>query len=216
MTILGLSSFRFRVLVMLAVMSALAMILSIIRLVVTGNPFHVYLGWNLFLGWIPIGLALFAEQRINSRWKILIISALWLLFFPNSPYIITDLIHLRPGNYALFWHDAVMIFTYAMVSLACGLISLYWIQKVWTKAFSARISFVLLMAVFPLTGYGVYLGRVQRWNSWDLFVHPKKLLINVLLSFNSKIAWVITIEFAILIAVMYLFLLSVLSMKRDV
>lgn len=214
MTIFGLSSFRFRVLAMLVVMSALAVLLSIIRLVITGNPFHVYLGWNLFLGWIPIGLALLAEQRVNSRWKTLIISALWLLFFPNSPYVITDLVHLRPGNYALFWHDAIMIFTYAMVSLACGLISLYWMQKVWTKVFSARISFVLLLTVFPLTGYGIYLGRVQRWNSWDLFTQPKQLLINALLSFHSTTAWVITIEFAILLAVMYLLLLSVLSMKR--
>jgi uncharacterized membrane protein len=214
MTIFGLSSFRFRVLAMLAMMSALAMVLSIIRLVVTGNPFHVYLGWNLFLGWIPIGLALLAEHRSNSHWKTIIISALWLLFFPNSPYVITDLVHLRPGNYALFWHDAIMIFTYALVSLACGLISLYWMQKVWIKAFSARISFVLLLAVFPLTGYGVYLGRVQRWNSWDLFTQPKQLLINALLSVRSTTAWVITIEFAILLAVMYLFLLSVLSMKK--
>ncbi|MFN8355540.1 MAG: DUF1361 domain-containing protein [Spirosomataceae bacterium] len=215
MPIFPLSPFRFRVLVVLGLMSGLAVLLSVVRLIITGNSFHVYLGWNLFLGWIPVFLALWVEKQAEHRWKVVAISCLWLLFLPNSPYIITDLIHLRPGNYALFWHDVVMIFTYAFVSLVCGLISLYWIQKVWTKAFSERVSFALLLAVFPLTGYGIYLGRVQRWNSWDVLVDPKGLVINALRSFRSTTAWVITIEFALLMAMLYWLMTSLLSWRKN-
>ena len=52
--------------------------------------------WNLVLAWLPLGLASAAERCGLARGRFWVCSLLWLLFLPNSPYLITDLVHLKP------------------------------------------------------------------------------------------------------------------------
>lgn len=215
MKIFNISFNRFRLLALFGVMSAIALLLLTMRIFKTHSWWMSHLAWNLFLGWIPIFLVFWAERQANNRWKVILISALWLLFFPNSPYIITDLVHLRPVHENLFWHDVLMLFTFAFVSLTCGMLSLYWIQKVWTKVFSLKISRLMVLAVMPLTGYGIYLGRIQRWNSWDILTNPKLLIINAMMSARSSTAWIMTMEFALVLGCMYLFFITLLQYQPE-
>jgi uncharacterized membrane protein len=190
----------------LVFLSFLACCFWVFRALATHSFGHAYLLWNLFLAWVPLLITIKAQKHQKTKHKVLILSILWLLFFPNAPYIITDLVHLQPNNANQFWHELILFFAFACVSLACGLLSMLQIQKIWAAFFSPKISLMLIALVIPLSAFGIYLGRIQRWNSWDAFLHPKTLIYRSIWAiFNSKTAWVITIEFSILIASAYLF-----------
>ena len=191
----------------LALLTLLTCCFWMYRALATQSFNHIYLLWNLFLAWIPLLIALKVKQRQDVKYKVLILSVVWLLFFPNAPYIITDLVHLEMNNLGQFWHEVTLFFSFASVSLACGLVSMQLMHQVWAKVFSEKISLVLLALVIPLSGFGIYLGRIQRWNSWDAFVHPKTLIFRSIWAiFHSKTAWTMTFEFSMLIAGAYLFL----------
>lgn len=118
--------------------------------------------------------------------------------------MITDLSHLSSDlSRDLTWHDNIMLFYYAEVSLFNGLISLYWIHSAWKKIFSRRVSIMLLIISFPLAGLGVYLGRIRRLNSWDIIHNPSKILDHVLDSLTDRTAWLLSVEIGIVLAILY-------------
>ncbi|MEM1215237.1 MAG: DUF1361 domain-containing protein [Bacteroidota bacterium] len=132
----------------------------------------LFLGWNLFLAWVPLLLLALLRRFQPSRWAALPIIGLWFLFFPNAPYLITDLVHLRPRPGVPLWYDATMLFSYALLGLLIAVQALRemrtylltHVSRLWANGF---IAFTIL-----LSGLGVYLGRVERWNSWDVFYDP--------------------------------------------
>jgi uncharacterized membrane protein len=148
-----------------------------LRVLLTGNWTYTSLIWNLFLAWLPLVFALDAchQYRLAKRrnWRVYLSSALWLLFFPNAPYIFTDLIHVKHwwplGRY---WMDLSLVLVFALTGFLLGFISLYLMQSVVANRFGKAASWLFTLAVAALSGFGVYLGRVQRWNSWDIVVHP--------------------------------------------
>jgi uncharacterized membrane protein len=142
-----------------------------VRVVYSGSPHYGALVWNLFLAWIPFVLALVVYdgfRRGASRVPLLVGGALWLLFFPNAPYIVTDLKHLRTWDGAPIWFDVVMAF-----------ISLYLMQTVVRRLVGAVNAWLFVFAVLALSSFGIYLGRFQRWNSWDVFTSPGRFAHNV-------------------------------------
>ena len=97
------------------------------RVVITGHWRHLYLPWNLFLAWLPLLFALAAgrlqERRDARRWKFFAAAFAWLLFFPNAPYILTDLTHLGSQDHVHWWADLVMILLFALAGLVLGFLS---------------------------------------------------------------------------------------------
>jgi uncharacterized membrane protein len=210
---------RFRILCTLGLMSASAVGLFILKALLMHDFWMLGINWNLFLAWVPIIIVMWLEKKVAinalQKWEALIVSTLWLLFFPNAPYIITDLVHLYPATGNKYWHYQIMIFSYAFVSLACGLLSLYWIQKVWTKVFSETWSFWAVIGAIILSGYGVFLGRIVRFNSWDFFTHPFSLLKYILFSFKNITAIMMTIEFSVFIGLAYLMFYSLINLREE-
>lgn len=151
----------------------------VIRVLKSWHLTHAYLVWNLFLAWIPVGFALLAWRHHESRKKLFLYSCLWLLFFPNAPYIVTDLIHLRERPPVPFWFDVVLLQSFICLGLLLGFISLYWMQSLVAHRVGPRMSWLFVLMVVGLTGFGIYLGRVQRWNSWDAVVNPLKLISDI-------------------------------------
>ncbi len=165
----------------LAVATLFAIGLLVVRFVMTGRGTYGFLVWNLFLAWIPLVCAWLVShtQRPMSAWKLVWIPALlWLLFFPNSPYILTDLGHLaRLSEWTLapLGFDVVMILAFTLNGLFVGFVSLFLMEDVWRQHLRPRTAtFLSLLSLF-LAGFGVYLGRFLRWNSWDLFHRPLML-----------------------------------------
>ncbi len=139
----------------------------------------LFLVWNLFLAWVPYWIAILFRERIfkGKNWIInLILLGIWLLFLPNAPYIITDFLHLRWRHPIPHWYDLMLLFVFAYTGLKLGIVSLRIVysvlSQIWSKT-SARI--FIIISIF-LTGQGVYLGRVLRYNSWDIIHQPLEIV----------------------------------------
>jgi len=111
----------------------------------------------------------------NRNWRFAGLTAAWLLFFPNAPYIFTDLIHLTNRYFAHFWVDLMLILLCALTGLVLGFVSLYLMQSVVARMFGRVASWLFIAVVAGLSSFGVYLGRFVRVNSWDIVTRPGKL-----------------------------------------
>jgi uncharacterized membrane protein len=108
-------------------------------------------------------------------WQFFAFTAAWLLFFPNAPYIFTDLIHLTSRDFAHFWVDLVIFLSCALTGLVLGFVSLYLIQCIVLNTFGRVASWFFIAAVAGLSSFGIYLGRFLRFNSWDVVFKPVAL-----------------------------------------
>jgi uncharacterized membrane protein len=152
--------------------------LVVVRNVHTGNPNFRYLVWNLFLAWIPFALAVFVYDRWRRRRTgllLLALGGLWLLFFPNAPYIATDFVHLDHAPLMPYWYDAVTIAAFAWMGLLLGFASLYLMQTVVRQWRGAVAGWIFAIVAIALGSLGIYLGRFLRLNSWDALEHPSVL-----------------------------------------
>ena len=174
--------------------------------------------WNLFLSWIPLIVAFlannFTKRFGHVPFGLAFLSLVWIVFFPNAPYMVTDLAHLTVDyDRDLTWHDTIMLFFYAEVSLFNGLVSLYWIHQAWRDVFSRKESTLLLLASLPLAGFGVYLGRVRRMNSWDVVHEPRLILENLFQSLMDRTALVFSLEIGALLGILYLVLWVIIRFR---
>jgi len=159
--------------------SAVSVALVAARIVWTAKLYYSFLIWNLFLAWLPMLFALLAcekYQRASGRdWRFLSLAGAWLLFFPNAPYIFTDLIHLTTRFHSHFWVDLTLILLCALTGLVLGFVSLYLMQSVVEQMLGRPASWLFIAAVAVLSGFGIYLGRFMRFNSWDILLRPIQL-----------------------------------------
>lgn len=160
--------------------SSLAIGILAARVVRVDRMTYVFLVWNLFLAWVPYGWSLWAAsiQRRYPRewWRLLAPAALWLLFFPNAPYIITDFIHLRERAPVPLWYDIGLLSAFAWSGCFLAVVSLQTMQRLVWQYCGALVSWLFVCASISLSGLGVYLGRFERWNSWDLLFYPHDVL----------------------------------------
>jgi uncharacterized membrane protein len=142
----------------------------------SGSDFYRFLVWNLVLAWVPLvfALAAYACARGGSSVASFAFGVLWLLFFPNAPYLLTDFIHLRETPTTPLWYDALMLASFAWTGLLLGYASLYLMQMIWERAVGV-LSWLGVVAVLALASFGVYVGRFLRFNSWDALVRPRRL-----------------------------------------
>lgn len=178
------------------------------RLNWSGNSKFVFLVWNLFLAAIPLGFAVLLSKV--ERWRLAapLISG-WLLFFPNAPYVLTDLLHLRPRSGIPVWYDLLMLLSFALVSLWMGFQSLQLVQVWIARKSSALMAWSFVAVSLLLSGFGIYLGRFLRWNSWDIVSNPVSLMGDIWERFADPLAhgqtWGVTLGFGGLLLVAYLF-----------
>lgn len=173
---------------------------------------HIYMIWNVILAWVPLEIVSLIYY-INSKYEnkalikitTIFLCILWLLFYPNSTYIITDFIHLNSNEYHLInpnyspytteariifndnvsiWLDFVNIGIGVWIGYAVGFISLYIIQQALIKKYNIMVSWILVSIVHILTGFAIFIGRFNRWNSWDIILHPANI-ITILQSSNN-------------------------------
>lgn len=152
--------------------------LIFLRVQWTGSPYFLFLVWNLFLACVPVfasRLLFRAHQRKAPDLTQLGLVCIWLLFLPNAPYILTDLVHLQSEHTPLYWYDLGMLLSCAGTGLLLGYSSLFDVHKVFEERFGARFGWTIVVVALIASGFGVYLGRVMRWNSWDVVTNPRGL-----------------------------------------
>jgi uncharacterized membrane protein len=134
-----------------------------------------FLVWNLFLAVIPAvaGALVLTLRGTAAR---LFWAMVWLLFLPNAPYIVTDFVHLVPRPPIPLWYDVALLLSCAGTGLLLGYSSVADVQEAVTRRFGASAGWCTAMTALLLSGFGVYLGRFLRWNSWDPIRDPATLL----------------------------------------
>lgn len=142
-----------------------------------------YLIWNLFLAWIPLllsyALVRCLRRRSWSDWQAIGLSLGWLLFLPNSFYIVSDLIHLQdmPRAYVLF--DSLSFTLFVLNGLILGYTSLFLVQSQLRRRSAGWLPAGFAAGVLLLCSFAIYLGRDLRWNSWDVLVNPAGIIFDV-------------------------------------
>ena len=135
---------------------------------------------NLLLAWIPYVLALavctMLEMGVQRRSLLVACLVLWVLFFPNAGYIVTDLVHLRNRPPVPKWFDYFFITAYAWTGLALGYMALSLLQRKIATIRGPRIAWAFTVGMLAAGALGVYVGRFFRWNSWDVITRPWKPL----------------------------------------
>ncbi|NNE93821.1 MAG: DUF1361 domain-containing protein [Verrucomicrobiales bacterium] len=130
-----------------------------------------YFVYNLALGVIPLVFSTLVVF-LKKRRRILPVLAVWLLFFPNAPYLLTDLIHLRPRADAPFWYDWLLMLSFAGTGFLVGCFSLFQVHRRLIQWWGSRKAWVAVIGIWGLCALGMYLGRFVRWNSWDIATRP--------------------------------------------
>ncbi len=155
--------------------SLLCLSMVIIRISMTGSMRYAWLLWNLFLAWLPLFFVMLWNKNEAVR-KSTIRSSLfmvcWLLFFPNAPYILTDLFHLIQYSPVPLWYDLILLLSFAWTGLITGFVSLMEVQHFFQIKFGKILSWGAALFALILGSFGVYLGRYGRFNSWDIIANP--------------------------------------------
>lgn len=190
----------------LLLFTAYSLILLAIRAKLTNTIYLFFLVWNLFLAFIPYLFISYLKTQITiqkSRIKTFTFLFLWLLFLPNSFYILTDLIHLSQSSNHLFWFDLVVISSYALIGFTIGIISLIEFENIIKTYTSPLITNLIMPVICFLSGIGIYLGRILRYNSWDIISDPLEIVRAIFLAVSSYHALLFSFYFGVYI---YLFL----------
>jgi len=174
---------RLNILLIFLLTTALCITLVAFRVRYTSRVTFVFLVWNIVLALVPylISTALtLYHDRIKSSWWIILPFSVWLCFFPNAPYILTDLFHLKNRGDVPFWYDLALILFFAWNGLMLGYASLLDIQTIFASRFNAWAGWIIAITSLVLAGFGIYLGRYLRWNSWDVVSAPEDLMQDII------------------------------------
>lgn len=184
--------------------------LNLFRTWYTGHFTFLFLIWNLVLAAVPFFISrslIRSPQWIEHRLKFWVAVVCWLLFVPNSFYIITDLFHLRERADAPHWYDLALLFSYAWNGLLLGVLSVRQIEKIVTVKFGLRNESFFLLPVMFLNALGIFIGRYLRYNSWDVLTDPFRLLHDMctmlLHPMRNRFDWSMIVCFTLLLLFVY-------------
>jgi uncharacterized membrane protein len=194
----------------LSLSMAFSTLLIMARIFYTGQLTFLFLVWNLFLAWLPYAFTNYAQDQ--PKWRkgkrFLLLFTIWLLFIPNSFYIITDLFHLGPYYAVPVWFDLVMILSFAWNGLLLGLLSVRQMEKMVQRYLPGRHELLFIYPIMWLNAFGVYIGRYLRFNSWDVITNPFALIADIAAMLvhpiQNKIAWGMIACFSVFMTLMYI------------
>jgi uncharacterized membrane protein len=181
--------------------------LVVIRIIFTGHYSFLFLIWNLFLAWLPY----YFIRKYNANrepWERYLLVGLALLFLPNSPYIVTDLFHLTKKLVAPMWFDLILILSFSLLGLVFFILTAEKIFSILKPCFKSGLAFKCIkFSVILSNGYGIYLGRYLRFNSWDVLHKPNELAHEMFWSFFDPARYVetfsITLSFSVFLYLIF-------------
>ncbi len=142
-----------------------------------------YLLVNLVLAWVPLVMVLWLRQCLRrkswSSWEAMGFSILWLIFLPNTFYMISDFIHLADINSQQLLFNAVMFTSFIYIAVLLGFSSLYIMEQELARRFSVRTTVIAVILTLLTCSFAIYIGRDLRWNTWDIVFDPAGVLFEV-------------------------------------
>jgi uncharacterized membrane protein len=181
------------------------------RVVVTGEFTYLFLTWNLFLAFIPLAITQWLgtnDRFAKSKMTTALVLLIWLLFIPNSFYILTDLFHLHKFDAAPKWFDLLLLFSFAWNGILLGVVSLRRTAVMLERFTHRNFSPFMVFIVMWLNAFGIYIGRYLRFNSWDIITKPFSVfngMFDVLLHpVRNKMEWGMIAVYAVFMTVLYI------------
>lgn len=211
------------VLAALLLMYGLCVVMWIARVENSGETTYFFVPGNLTLAWMPMVFAAGALISSGERTPVRLaltcgLGVLWLLFLPNAPYVVTDLQHYEDSPLIAGWYDGLMLDAYVATGILLGLVSLYVMQGTIARIAGGMASWLAVFAAMPLCGFGIYVGRELRWNSWDAVVAPGKIIDDLMMVARDSPmrleAAAMTVGFAAFLAVSYMALCAITLLGR--
>jgi uncharacterized membrane protein len=201
---------------------AMCIFLVIARVAYSDSGRHLGLIWNLFLAWIPFILAYIAHSVSWRRiWVYLIVpfvAFLWLIFFPNAPYMLTDLQDLaRITSGAPLWYDVIIVVWCSWTAMLLGIVSLYLMQDIIIRYFNRWLGWVFIFITSALSSFGIYIGRFVRLNSWDILQDPgetAQVILGLVIDPSRRLA-AFTLNYTVFFLFVYLLLYSFSHMLQE-
>lgn len=179
------------------------------RIIYTGHILFAFLAWNLFLAFVPFAISKrLSEMKSIPKAKFLFYAFVWLMFIPNSFYIITDLFHLDMNEEVPLWYDLALLLSFAWSGIFFGILSVRQLEKLFEQIFNKKFGPFFIMPVMALNGFGVYIGRYLRFNSWDVIANPFQLTKDIVYLFihpiRNRFDWSMIVCYTILLTLIYL------------
>jgi uncharacterized membrane protein len=204
-----------RCFVPLSLCTAVAFSFLIARGYISGTRGYVFLVKNLFLAWVPYFLSVAATHATRRR-SVAALWLAWLAMFPNAPYIFTDLIHWRGRTSPMpWWFDLGTVLMFALAGFFCGVASLRIMHEQVAREVGRVAGWTFVTIVSALSGFGIYLGRFERWNSWDVLTRPKFIASHLLYGLANPFAHGrtlgVTMMFGAMVLVTYVMFVSMNS-----
>jgi uncharacterized membrane protein len=201
---------RLQIALFMGALSIVCFGLSLFRMEYSGTRHFFFLNWNLFLAFVPWLFTVILTMSTNlqkSRLAVFGMLGIWLLFFPNASYILTDLFHLSHHSSMPIWFDLVLILSFAWTGLLYGFLSLWNLEELMEQFLSKRVIAALSVLLLFISSFGIYIGRYLRWNSWDILYHPTKLMEDIgnrmINPFDYLRTWGVTVFMGLFLTMLY-------------
>lgn len=166
-----------------------------------------YLPWNLLLAWVPLVIAAYLVSTPLHRYIEISLLVVWLVFLPNTFYVMTDIIHINDQVRFNQTYDVLTIMMSVIPSVLAGLVSLALIDNRYLSKQPLARRKQILAAIALSSAIAIYIGRELRWNSWDLFANPINIvtdMVGVLISAQGVAHMTLTVlAYTIVIVVLY-------------
>jgi uncharacterized membrane protein len=180
-------------------------------MIATERLLFLFLPWNLFLAFIPYAITKWLMAHpdwIENKLKLCFIFIIWLLFIPNSFYILTDLYHLELSKDSPRWFDLTLIFSFAWIGMLLGILAVSKMETIFRLFLKNKNILLFIYPVMWLNAWGIYIGRYLRFNSWDIITSPFSLFGDIaemfLNPFRYTYAWGMIFCFSVFMTLVYL------------
>jgi len=232
-----------KIIFFLLIFSIMSVILVILRILYSSSIYYLFMIWNLILAWIPLGLSFaikaiidrnnilqpklnrkeFDNKFVNTKLKkfalptifVFMLFAIWLLFFPNTLYIVTDLFHLNTSYYVEVprWYDLILLMSFVWSGLLLGFMSLNIIHTIIHNYKGRIVGWISVALIILVSSLGIYIGRYERWNSWDVFLSPQELFVDIFTKIINPLTYPgiygVTIVFSMFFFMSYVIYLNI-------
>lgn len=184
----------------------------LVRMVYTDTYEYRFMAVNLFLAWVPYLCAKAVQRSAIKGLPLFALGFLWLIFFPNAPYMLTDIFHLPEFQSMPMWFDLIMLLSFSWCGLLLGFYSLKKILKRFAKG-KTSIHPVIVFCIFLISGIGIYLGRYERWNSWEIITQPMVLYTDFIYLLRDKYTVIQMLSLSALYSVFFTMVYVALSLR---
>lgn len=187
----------------LIILGIISVILMLLRVKITHDIYLLFLIWNLFLGYIPYFLSSQIKSTVPGTYKFYLLMIGWLLFIPNAFYLLTDFVHLHHNSDLQYLFDALLLTFFSVAGFYSGISSMLHIHRLLEMKYSSQKCQRILITLCYLISFGVYLGRILRFNSWDIISNPIRIFMTIFKSLDNIQVYEFTLLFGTFVLIVY-------------